>query len=144
MKIRTASLKEANEFVAAHHRHNDPVRGHKFSLALEVNGVLVGVCIVGRPKARGFDNGRWFEVVRLCTDGTRNACSKLYAAARAAARALGYEQLLTYTLSSETGASLRASGWRKGHTTDGGSWDTPSRRRKDTAPTEPKICWFAL
>ena len=79
------SLKEANAFVAQHHRHHRPVTGHKFSVAAAVNGALdgeiVGVAIVGRPVSRYLDDGWTLEVNRLCTDGTRNACSFLYAAA---------------------------------------------------------------
>ena len=74
------SLAEANAFVAEHHRHHKPVRGHKFSLGCMVNGQLVGVAIVGRPVSRYLDDGLTLEVNRLCTDGTQNACSFLYGA----------------------------------------------------------------
>ena len=49
MKIVPISLKDANEFVAKHHRHNKPTQGHKFSIGLEQDGQLVGVAIAGRP-----------------------------------------------------------------------------------------------
>lgn len=143
MRVRAATFQEATDFVGAQHRHHKPPRGHKFSLALEVAGQLVGVCIVGRPTARGWDHTTTVEVTRLCTDGTPNACSKLYSAARRAAQALGYEKLITYILESENGASLRAANWQESHRTKGGSWSCPSRPRLDTAPIEPKICFLA-
>lgn len=74
------SLKEANFFVEQHHRHHKPVTGHKFSVAAAANGEIVGVAIVGRPVSRYLDDGWTLEVNRLCTDGTRNACSFLYSA----------------------------------------------------------------
>lgn len=143
MRIRAASFDEAKQFIGQEHRHHKPPRGHKFSLALEVDGQLVGVCTVGRPTGRGWDHKTVVEVTRLCTDGTANACSKLYSAARRAAQALGYQKLITYILASENGASLRAANWVESHTTKGGSWSCPSRPRQDNAPTEPKICFLA-
>ena len=74
------SLAQANAFVAQHHRHHKPVVGHKFSIGCVADGQLVGVVIVGRPVSRYLDNGMTLEVNRLCTDGTKNACSFLYAA----------------------------------------------------------------
>ena len=49
------------------------------------------------------------KVNRLCTDGTRNACSMLYGACIRVAKAMGYKKVITYTLESENGASLKAS-----------------------------------
>ena len=106
------TLKEANAYVEQHHRHHGPVVGHKFSIGLSDGEKIVGVAIVGRPVARHLDDGWTLEVNRLCTDGTRNACSMLYSAAWRAARAMGYKRLVTYILDTENGASLRASGWK--------------------------------
>ena len=92
------SLAEANAFVAQHHRHHKPVTGHKFSIGCTADGQLVGVAIVGRPVSRYLDDGQTLEVNRLCTDGTKNACSMLYAAAWRAARAMGYRKMITYIL----------------------------------------------
>ena len=105
------TLKRANAFVAAFHRHHKPVVGQKFSLGCEQDGVLVGVAIVGRPVSRHLDDGTTLEVTRLCTTGQKNVCSFLYGAAARAARALGYEKIITYTLDTEPGVSLRAAGW---------------------------------
>jgi hypothetical protein len=104
-------LKEANEFVTALHRHHRRVQGHRFSLGcIDEQNNLRGVVIVGRPVG-GQHQGDWAEVTRLCTDGTENACSFLYAAAARAAKALGFVRIQTYILASETGVSLTASGW---------------------------------
>ena len=102
---------------------------------------LVGVCVVGRPVARGADTGWTLEVTRLATDGTRNACSFLYGAAAKAARAMGYRRIITYTLASEHGSSLRAAGWVEEAHVRGQSWSRPSRPREDVSPTEDKTRW---
>lgn len=95
MELVPISLKEANFFVARHHRHHKPVIGHKFSVAAAVDGEIVGVAIVGRPVSRYLDDRWTLEVNRLCTDGTRNACSFLYAACWRCARNMGYKKLIT-------------------------------------------------
>lgn len=137
-------LSEAVAYVKAHHRHHGPPVGHKFSLGAEKDGQLVGVVCVGRPVARRLDDGRTLEVTRLTTDGTRNACSFLYAAAWRATRALGYRRLITYTLASESGGSLRASGWKLIGETPGKSWSVPSRPREDKHPLGKKLIWEAV
>lgn len=160
MTIIPISLDEANAFVSQHHRHRGPVVGAKFCIAAAARHAIgsqqpggagygmhmdsiVGVAIVGRPVARSLDDGWTLEVNRLCTNGTKNACSMLYAAAWRAARALGYRQLITYTLASESGISLRAAGWRVVGQVKGRSWDTPSRPRIDTEPLQDKFRWEA-
>lgn len=68
-------LKEANAFVEKMHRHHAPVHRDKFRIGvLNDDGKLVGVIQCGRPVSRVLDDGETIEVVRLCTDGTRNAC----------------------------------------------------------------------
>ena len=128
------SLRTANAFVLSHHRHHRPVQGAKFALAVTLSDsdLIHGVAIVGRPVARHLDDGWTLEVTRLCTDGAPNACSKLYGAAWKVARALGYIRLITYTLSDEGGASLRAAGWRLVGARGGGAWSRPGRPRADT------------
>lgn len=143
LEIVPISLKDANDFVSEHHRHHKPVVGHKFSIACQKDGVIKGVAIVGRPVARHLDNGVTLEVNRCCTDGTRNACSVLYSSAWRAAKAMGYRKLITYILASESGTSLKASGWKVIGVRGGGSWNTPSRPRVDKAPTCQKTLWEA-
>lgn len=129
----------ACEFVRKYHRHHRPPQGHKYSIAAWSDGRLVGVVIVGRPLARMLDNGLTLEVTRLCTDGTKNVCSLLYSAAWRAARAMGYKKMITYILQSESGASLKASGWKVIGEAGGGKWDRVKRPRIDTHPTELKL-----
>lgn len=137
---------EAAAFVASHHRHHRPPVGHKFSIgAANDAGQVVGVAMVGRPVARALDDGWTLEVNRVATDGTPNANSLLYGAARRAAWALGYRRLVTYTLPHEGGVSLRAAGYRLIGEAGGGSWDTPGagRPRVDLHPTQVKWRWEA-
>lgn len=134
--------KAAQAFVAEHHRHHRPQVGDLWCQGLaDGEGKLIGVAVVGRPVARALDDGLTMEVTRLCTDGSRNACSILYAAARRAAEAKGYRRGLTYLLASENGASVRASGWRRLWDVRGRSWSCPSRPRTDKHPTEDKVAY---
>ncbi len=112
LRIVPVTLAQASEFVRKHHRHNRVPVGHRFSVGVECDCKLVGVAIAGRPIAPRLDDGRAIEITRCCTDGTPNACSMLYGAARRAARALGHDPIYTYTLPHEGGASLRAAGFR--------------------------------
>jgi hypothetical protein len=141
LEIVPISLREACAFVAEHHRHHKPPRGHKFAVAVADGDRLCGVAIVGRPVSRHLDDGATLEVTRCCTDGTRNACSILYGAAWRAARAMGYRRVVTYTLPEEGGASLRAAGWRVIGEAGGGSWNRQDRPRVDSHPTQTKIRW---
>lgn len=104
----------AAEFCAENHRHHPGVTGHKFSMGVATipDGRLVGVAINGRPVTAAFDDGRTIESNRVCTDGYRNANSMLYGAVARAAFALGYVRVVTYTGRGESGASLRAAGYR--------------------------------
>ncbi len=139
-------FRDAAAFVAMWHRHNRPPAGCKFCVGVaDEDGTLHGVAIVGRPVARHLDNGQTLEVTRTATDGTRNANSMLYGAAWRAARALGYTRLVTYTQAAETGASLRAAGWRTvAHRPARPGWDVPSRPRHPNG-TEgiPRTLWEA-
>jgi hypothetical protein len=111
LRLVPVSFAVANAFVERHHRHHDPVTGHRFSIGAWGSHGLCGVVMVGRPVAPGLDSRRIVEANRCCTDGTPNACSLLYGAAARAAQALGYFAICTYTLMAEDGASLRAAGW---------------------------------
>ncbi|MCK9872436.1 XF1762 family protein [Nocardiopsis dassonvillei] len=124
-------LVEAKAFIEVWHRHLKPPRGHKFSLGLaDDDGILAAVAVVGRPVARALDDGRTLEVTRLASDGTRNTCSMLYAASWRATRALAYRRLVTYTRADESGASLRAAGWRQVATLPSREdWHPPRRPR---------------
>ena len=137
-------LGEANAFVEQHHRHHGPVIGHRFSMGVaDAAGDIRGVAIVGRPVARGLDNGRTLEITRVATDGAKDACSALYGACRRATFALGYTRLVTYTLASEGGRSLVAAGFKVVGEVRGRSWSCASRPRVDKHPTQNKLKWEA-
>lgn len=106
-------LTEAIEFVRNFHRHNKPPAGGLFAVGASDGAGLVGVAIVSRPVARKMDDGQTAEVTRCCVhdDAPKGACSFLYARCWQAAKALGWRRLVTYTLQSESGASLRGAGW---------------------------------
>lgn len=123
-------LREANKFVAQHHRHSIPTVGGKFAVAAYMDGKLVGVGIAGRPVSRILDDGMTLEILRVCTDGTRNACSFLYSRVAKIARLMGYKRIITYTLESEGGSSLRAIGAKPEGPIKGGSWQRTNRNRK--------------
>lgn len=102
LTLTPVTLRQAQAFVNDHHRHNIAPQGHKFSIGLEKAGILIGVCIVGRPIARGNDDGKTAEVLRVCVlEGNPNANSKLYGAAVRACKAMGYTRVITYTLPEE-------------------------------------------
>lgn len=146
LTIRPITLRAANRFVGDEHRHHPPTRGHKFSIAVHDEAdELRGVAVAGRPVARNLDDGRTLEVLRVATDGCENACSALYGAVARTGIGMGYERhrILTYTLLTEPGTSLRAAGWVPVHVTAEESWDRPNRKRTDKHPTDPKIRWHA-
>lgn len=136
MKVVPLELKQANAYVAEHHRHHKPVHGDKFRFGCEEDGELVGVIQVGRPLSRHLDDGQTLEVVRCCTNGRPNVCSFLYSRAARIAREMGYKKIITYILQSEHGTSLKASGWHcEAESCGGGSWSSPSRPREVTQLT---------
>lgn len=145
MTVTPIDFAEANTFVARFHRHHKPMPGCKFCVAVSDEwGTVRGVAMVGRPVARRIDDGWTLEVNRCCTDGARNACSMLYGAAWRVARALGYRKVITYTMESEGGASLRGAGWTlvgQATTKPGQGWNVPTRPRVDTHPLQQKLKW---
>ena len=141
LEIVPISLRNAFVFVNQHHRHHAAPQGGLFAVAVAVGDEVVGVAIVGRPVSRVMSDGFTAEVTRLATTGERNACSMLYGASWRAARAMGYRRLITYTLDTEPGASLRGAGWRCVGQAGGGSWSRKNRPRIDKHPTQCKFRW---
>lgn len=134
MKVVPITLRQAGDFIAQHHRHNKPPRGWKFGTSVQKHGQLVGVVTAGRPVSRETQQREplTIEVNRTCTDGTRNANSMLYGAIWRAAKALGYTRAITYIQGDETGASLKAAGWRKVKDLPArGSWSESSVALRD-------------
>jgi hypothetical protein len=124
-------LREAIEFVASFHRHSKPPTGGKFAIGATDEGELVGVAIVARPVARMLNDSFTAEVIRLCArpDAPKNSCSFLYGRCWRIWQQMGGKRLVTYTLQTESGASLRGAGWKLLGEIEPGPWDRPSRRR---------------
>lgn len=138
------TLRAARAYIDANHRHHRAPQGGLFAVGAEVDGQIVGCAIVGKPVARMLNDGRTAEITRLCTNGTRNACSFLYRVCVRVARAMGYTRVLTYTLATESGASLRGAGFDFAARTKAESWSRPSRPRTDKHPTQQKLRWEAV
>lgn len=142
IELRPITRDEADAYIREHHRHHGVPVGALWRQAVhDDDGRLCGVAVIGRPVARALDDGLTVEVTRVCTDGTPNACSMLYGAARRVSDTKGYRRGLTYLLASENGASARAAGLRLLWTVKGRSWNCPSRPRTDKHPTEDKQAW---
>lgn len=140
LEIRPINLKDANRFVEQHHRHHKAAAGHKFSICACKGEEIVGVAICGRPVSRYMDDGTVIEINRLCTDGTKNACSILYGACARIAKDMGYRKIITYILKSENGASLKASNFVCEGEAGGEIW-TGERKRDNGVPKEMKTRW---
>ena len=144
LRIVPLTLKQANGLVAELHRHHKPVVGHRYSLGAKRAGTLCGAAIVGRPVSRGCDPYAVAEVTRLVTDGSKNACSILYAASARVAYEMGFDKIQTYILDSETGTSLTAAGWVFVAHTNGGDWNNSASNigtRRTDQPMVPKQRW---
>ena len=141
LELTPVTLKEANGFVQKYHRHHKPSVGHKFSIGVRKDGEMVGVAICGRPVSRHYDDGYTLEINRLCTDGTHNACSILYGAAYRAAKAMGYKKVITYILESESGVSLKASGYQCEGKAGGLEWNGDRKPKEEIYPREMKTRW---
>lgn len=145
LRLVPMTLKLANQYVAVFHRHHKPVQGHRFSLGAAKGDNIVGVVIVGRPVARGCDPYAVAEVSRLCTEGGKNVCSFLYAAAARVCKEMGFARIQTYILESEPGISLRAAGWTLDGHTAGGDWNHSAAyagKRRTDQPMVPKQRWI--
>jgi hypothetical protein len=148
LRVVPVDLDVALQFIAAWHRHNDAPQGHRWSIGVAGDDdVLRGVATIGRPVARGNQDGVTVEVTRCCTDGTRNACSLLYGASARGAAARGFRRIITYTRIDEPGSSLRAAGWRPDEDVrqPRKGWDTPSRPREVTGSEGvARLLWFRI
>jgi len=145
MKIIPLRMSQANEFISKYHRHNKPVdhRSHRFSIGLiDDSGELLGVAIAGQPIAQKNDDGFTLEILRVCVlDGHPNANSMLYGRVRRVGMLMGYRRIITYTLKSESGASLRAVGATQEEIRTY-PWDRPARPRHDQDVTYlQKLRW---
>ena len=142
LNIKPCHLRAARDYVGRYHRHSIPPVGGKFAVACYDGDRLCGVAICGRPVARYLDDGLPLEILRCCTDGTDNACSKLYGACCRIGFDMGYDRIITYTLASETGASLRAAGFTFDGIAGGQVWTGQRHRDYYVAPAERKHRWM--
>jgi len=144
LELHPITFEEACKFIDKHHSTHEAPQGWKFGLSVASDNRVVGVVTVGRPVSRHRDDGYTLEVTRCATDGTKNAASKLYAAAWRAAKNMGYRRLITYTLADEEeGIPLRAvDGYKILHErTGGGSWNRMQRPRVDVHQKGQKTLW---
>lgn len=147
LSVIPTTLPIANGYVDKWHRHHAaiPPGFAWFSVAVVANDKVCGVAIAGRPTNRNNCDKQTVEVLRLATDGTPNACSALLGACARAAKAIGAWRVITYTLTSETGASLRGAGWTCEKEDTGASWWThagsraPAKNRAHMS--QPKSRW---
>ena len=131
MQIRPITLRAANAFVNEHHRHHNGTAGCKFAIGLFDSETFCGVAICGKPVSRHLDDGVTLEINRVCTTGEKNACSMLYGACCRVAKAMGYKKVITYTLESEPGASLKASNFSSCGRAGGLHWTGTRDRHKE-------------
>ena len=122
MEIRPITYRQAAAYVDANHRHHNASAGCKFALGVYEDDQLAGVAMCGRPVSRYLDDGRTLEINRVCTNGIRNGGSMLYGACCRVAKAMGYKRIVTYTLETEDGASLRASNFKDEGAAGGRYW----------------------
>lgn len=136
LRVVPITFEDAKDFVREHHRHHLEPHIRVLQLGVALDSMLVGVAIAGLPNSRVIAaEGYTLEVIRTAVDGTRNANSMLYAACWRAAKALGWDRLITYNQEGESGESLRGAGFRiVAERPARGSWDMPSRPRK------PRLC----
>jgi len=147
LRLESITLAEAKAFVATHHRHNRPPVGWRWGHAVYNGDTLVAVAMVGRPVARMIPGATVCEVTRLCVDPTldrelsEHACSMLYGAAARETKRRGFAKIITYTLETERGTSLKGAGWTAEHRTRAEKWSRKSRPRAEVAPAGRKIRW---
>lgn len=141
MRIAPITFREASAYINQHHRHHKATVGCKFCICvIGEDNQIHGVAVCGRPVSRHLDDGLTLEINRVCTDGTKNACSMLYGACCRIARNMGYQRAITYTLQSESGASLKASNFTCEGKAGGTHW-TGSRNKGQSIPSEMKKRW---
>lgn len=142
MKIIPMTIRDANEFVQNVHRHHGKTAGGKFAIGVTDDDMQIhGVAIAGRPVSRVLDDGFTLEINRCCTDGMRNACSALYGACIRIARNMGYRRVITYTLQSENGASVKAANFRFDGIAGAAQWTGKRSGRDNGVPREQKKKW---
>lgn len=140
MDIVPITFRAASDYIDRYHRHHAATVGCKFCIAVADGDQIHGVAVCGRPVSRMLDDGLTLEINRVCTDGSRNACSMLYGACCRIGKHMGYRRVITYTLASEDGANLKASNFKCEGIAGGTHW-TGARDRGQPIPHEMKKRW---
>lgn len=154
LRIIPCSLRKANDFVAVYHRHSKRTarNGGKFAIGIASGNQVIGIAIVGNPLSATYMDGVTAEVLRTCVlpDPPKNCNSLLYGTCRRIWFEMGGRKILTYTLTHESGASLRGAGWTlaaeiKGHdTVTWGKSDHLTSRKQQDIIGERKYRWEAI
>lgn len=132
LRVIPVTLREANDFVEQFHRHSKRTArdGGKFAIAVANDDGMWGVAIVGNPLSATYMDGFTAEVLRVCVrpDAPRNVCSFLYGRCWRIWQQMGGRRMLTMTLQTESGASLKGAGWRiVGESRSEGAWNRKSK-----------------
>jgi hypothetical protein len=142
LRLRPMTVKEAKRLNGEIHRRLKKVQGAMWAVSVRAANDVVGVALVGSP-ARVW-NEDTLAVLRVAVlEDNRNACSMLYGACSRAARAMGADNLVTYTHGDEHGSSLKAANWIRQGITEGGEWDREDRQRELAVDPLPKWRWLA-
>jgi hypothetical protein len=116
LQVLPITLREANDFVEQFHRHSKRTQrdGGRFAIGATDGSGLLGVAIVGRPISKSLQDGFTAEVTRLCVadNAPKGTCSFLYGRSWRIWQQMGGRRIVTYTLTTESGASLRGAGWK--------------------------------
>lgn len=144
LRLRPWTVKKALPFVRRVHRRLPRVQGALWAVSARLGASVIGCAVVGHPARELMEDDATLAVLRVAViEGHPNACSMLYGACARAARAMGADNLVTYTHLDEHGGSLKAAGWVQGGLTDGGEWDRDSRQRSLAVDPLPKRRWWA-
>ena len=150
LELRPVRFAQARAFIARHHAHCPPPVAWRFGIGVVNGHQLIGVATIGNPVARAFNGRGIVEVNRLCVRRDIasllcwNAASMLYGAAGRAAERAGFSSIITYTLETEDGTSLRAAGWNRDGLAGGQSWHRPGRPRSNRGAHVRKVRWSRM
>ena len=145
------TVKAARQWCRAVHRHLPEVQGGLFAASVCNDDGLVAVGIAGNPARVWQGTGR-IVISRVAAlselehvgNHAAPACTMIYGSLCRAARALGYREAWSYTLPGESGASLRAAGFRYMGETSGGEWDREGRPREKPVNASKKGRWMRV
>ena len=147
LRIEKIKYSTVRRFVVLMHRHAwRPPAGFRACFGVYSDYGLHGVASTGRPVNRHMQDRDYWEVDRVCTAGTPNTCSMLYAACVKAAKTGGASAVITYTNVEESGASLRASNFQIDTVCPPrrDRWHSDARPRRDDGETDTyqRIRWI--